>query len=128
MTLTSTIALAFAAYMIAAGLLGLFDRDRFRTIIEELRRSPALTYITGIFVYALGVAVVLVHDNWSDGLGIVVTLIGWAAVVEGLVLLARPGLLLEFAGKLVGSGGRQWISISALVLGGVLALIALMTA
>ena len=99
--LTLSIAKAFGVYMIAAGISGLTMKDRWQRLITELRDSAALSYITGVFVFAIGCTIVMIHNLWLDPLSIIVTLIGWGALVEGLLFIAIPRWFLGISVSLV---------------------------
>jgi hypothetical protein len=120
--LTLSLAKALGLYMIAAGLSGLTAPGRWQDIIDGLRSSPALTYAVGVLVLALGAAIVLAHDVWSDPLAVVVSLIGWAALIEGFVLIAFPEPLLAWGASLVRPGATRPWAIGAIVFGTILLL------
>lgn len=115
--LTLHLAKAIGIYAIAAGLSGLLMPRRWMEIVDGLRRDPALIYVTGAFTFALGAAIVLAHNLWRDPLALLVTAIGWAAAIEGLILIAFPEPLLRLATNLVRPGATRVFSIVALVLG-----------
>ena len=59
--------------------------------VNALIRSPPLVLLAGVFAVALGLGLVIGHNVWSGGaLPVVVTLVGWAALIKGFVLLALP--------------------------------------
>ena len=99
--LTLSLATAFGAYMLAAGIGALINRDRWLGILEELRKSPALTFIAGLVTFALGVAFVLAHNYWGDPLAIFVSLIGWIAVLKGLLIVIDPTPSFALADKML---------------------------
>ncbi len=55
--LTLRLAEAIGVYLAAVGIGGLIRRDRWSTIIAEFERSPALTFVTGGVVFAIGAAI-----------------------------------------------------------------------
>jgi len=60
------------------------------TIKMMVHCAPAL-YIAGIIALAMGLAMVLGHNVWSGGvLPVVVTLVGWIALIKGLLILFLP--------------------------------------
>ena len=67
---------------------------------SSARAYPPLLLLSGVFAVSVGLAMVLGHNVWSGGaLPVVVTLVGWASLVKGLLLLflppkAAPGVLL----------------------------------
>ncbi len=118
--LTLALAKALGLYMIAAGLSGVAAPQRWRDMIDGLRASPALAYVTGVLVLAIGAAIVLVHGVWSDPLAIVVSLIGWAGLIEGVALIAYPEPVLALGASLVRPGATRPFAILAIVLGAAL--------
>ena len=95
--LTLQLATAFGAYMIAGGLGGLISRDRWIAFINDFDGASALAFITGVFVYVVGVAIILAHNVWTDFVAGLISLVGWVAAAEGLILIAAPGVLLSFS-------------------------------
>ncbi len=89
---TNVIAALIGVYMIAGGVGMLTDRDVWSRVIRDIAASPALGYIAGILAFAIGAAIVAVHNRWGTPLEIVVSIIGWAALAEGVLMLAlrRP--------------------------------------
>jgi len=57
-----------------------------------LIHDPPLLFVTGLIALTAGLAIVLCHNVWSGGAApVLVTLIGWAALVKGaLILLLSP--------------------------------------
>jgi hypothetical protein len=103
--LTLHLLVLMGIYELAAGLAGFTGSISWSAIIDEFDRSPALTFMTGFVVFALGGVVILVHCIWTDPLAIVVSTIGWIAAVEGLLLMAVPRPLLAFSRRLVANQG-----------------------
>jgi uncharacterized protein YjeT (DUF2065 family) len=116
-TTTLALAKAIGIYAIAAGVGGLVAPERWRAMIEEMRTRPGLAYVTGAFTFALGAAIVLVHNVWTDPLAIAVSLIGWAAAVEGVILLVMPEPLLKFGASMVRPAAARPYAIVAVVFG-----------
>ena len=94
--LTLQLAILIGLYELAAGIVSLSGRMDWTAMLDEFERSPALTFITGFVVFAIGGTLVLVHDHWTDPLAVIVSLIGWIVLAEGLLIMVagRPLLLL----------------------------------
>lgn len=118
--LTLSLAKAFGVYMIAGGLSGLLARDRWDAILVNFREKAGLTYISGVFVFTLGAAIIMVHNIWTDPLAIFISLFGWVAAAEGLVLIAYPEPLLKWAASFVRPGAVRAFAIFTIVFGLVL--------
>ena len=96
LSLTQVLATFIGLYMVAAGIGLLTDRDRYATFIDDLREYTALGFVTSLFVFVLGAMIVALHNLWTDPLTIFVSLYGWGALIEGIIMLAfrRPFLRL----------------------------------
>lgn len=123
--LTLSLAKAFGVYMIAGGLSGLLARGRWEAILVNFREKAGLTYISGVFVFTLGVAIILAHNIWTDPLAVIVSLVGWVAAAEGLVLIAFPDPLLKWASSFVRPGAVKAFAVFTIVFGAVLLVLGL---
>lgn len=113
--LTLRLAEIIGLYMIVIGLGGLASPQRWRAIMDDLNRSPGLVVALGFAVFAVGATLVLVHSVWTDPLSVIVSLIGYVALIEGATLLAVPGPLIRIGHWSTGFI-RTWALI-ALILG-----------
>ena len=96
LSLTDYLALMFGLYLFSAGI-GLFlDGDEYHAMLEEFYENPALGYIGAILVFSLGVVVVRLHNDWSNFMSGFVSFLGWAMLVEGVLLLAFRRQFLGF--------------------------------
>jgi len=121
--LTLHLLVMIGAYELAAGIAGLTGRISWPALLDEFERSPALTFITGFMVYILGAVLILVHNIWTDVPAIIVSLIGWIATAEGILIMIAPGPLLALSRPLVRS--QRAISLFAVLFGIVLILLGL---
>lgn len=99
-TLTQTLALLLAIYMAAAGIGLLTDSKGFAGVMDEFKTSIGLTYIAAIVAFALGGTIVAIHNLWGAPLEIIVTVIGWAALIEGVLMLALRRLFFTLVGAM----------------------------
>jgi hypothetical protein len=59
--------------------------------MTALFHSPSLMWVLSVITLIIGLAMVLAHNVWSGGaLAVVVTLVGWAALIKGLLFLFLP--------------------------------------
>jgi len=121
--LTLHLLVLIGVYELAAGIAGLTGRLDWTALIDEFERSPGLTFVTGFVAFALGAAINLAHHHWTDPLAIVVSAVGWIALVEGVMIMVCPGPLLRFARGLVRN--TRLISIFAAAFGLILIVIGL---
>jgi len=124
--LTLTLAKVIGLYLIVVGLVGLRAPTRWTRVLEDMRGSPGLVYITAVGPFFAGIALVTIHSLWTDPLAIVISLVGWLVLVESLLLFAVPDAFLRLGVSLVGPRSSPvWAAVS-LVLGVLLLIAALL--
>ena len=53
--------------------------------------TPApVVYLSGTLLFVAGLSIVRVHNCWTDGWPVLVTLMGWLAMVGGLIRMIAP--------------------------------------
>jgi hypothetical protein len=78
-------------YCILIGLSMMTHSQATVETVTALLQSPSMTLILGVITLAAGLAMVLAHNIWSGGtLVVVVTLVGWMALVKSLFFLFLP--------------------------------------
>lgn len=112
--LTLRLAEALGLYMIVIGIGGIVAPQRWRAMMDDLERSTGLVMALGFGVFVVGAALVLIHSIWTDPLAVIVSLIGYAALIEGALLLAVPGPLIRI-GRWSINFTRAWAIISILL-------------
>jgi hypothetical protein len=78
-------------YCILVALSMITRRQATLESVTALLHNPSMIFIVGIITLAGGLAMVLPHNIWSGGaLAVVVTLVGWMALIKGLFFLFLP--------------------------------------
>lgn len=78
-------------YCILVALSMITRRQATLESVTALLHNPSMIFIVGIITLAGGLAMVLAHNIWSGGaLAVVVTLVGWIALIKGLFFLFLP--------------------------------------
>jgi len=116
-TLTETLARIFGLYMLAAGIGVALNSANMFKMLEEIRQNAFAFYLGGLIAFAIGAAIVSVHNDFSGPLAIFISLIGWVALAEGVIMLAFPKVMQAFADKMLGliGSGKVWgIAVAAL--------------
>lgn len=121
--LTLHLLVLIGLYELSAGIAGLTGRIDWKAMTEEFVRSPSLSFVTGFMVFAIGGVMVMNHHHWTDPLAIIVSLIAWIALVEGILMMVASKPLLIFFRPLIGS--QRAISLFAAAVGFVLILLGL---
>ena len=70
----------------------------FPGLAEQISRDPALILVSGILLLVAGLAIVRDHNRWAGGWPVLVTALGWLAIVGGLARMFFPFKLAGLAG------------------------------
>jgi hypothetical protein len=75
-------------YCILAALFMFLRGQASVDTVILLLRDPPLMFVLGVVTLCAGLAMVLAHNAWSGGaLAVIVTLVGWATLIKGLLFL-----------------------------------------
>jgi len=76
-------------YCIVVALAMMANKRSTISAINALIRNDAILLVVDFITVGIGLALVVGHDVWTGGaLPVVVTLVGWASLIKGLVFLA----------------------------------------
>lgn len=88
MSTTHILASLIGLYFLAAGIGLLRERDDVETYVKDLMDKPLLGFLAGLLAFCIGGAIVAVHNDWNSLLSGFVTFVGWASLVEGVLMLS----------------------------------------
>lgn len=77
----------------------LLNLGSFPALAEQISRDPGLIFLSGILLFVAGVAMVRTHNIWVGGWPVVVTVLGWLAVLSGLLRMLFPIQLAAIAAE-----------------------------
>jgi len=97
-------------YIIVIGVGLLLNLKYYQSVMEGFFKSPALVYVTGLITFVAGLAVVLLHNVWVMDWRLIITLLGWNALIKGIILVVFPSISAKMTERLVRS--RKLITIS----------------
>jgi hypothetical protein len=106
---------------IAAAMLVNFAS--FPELAEQISRDPGVILLSGILLLVAGLAIVRAHNIWVGGWPVLVTLLGWLAILSGLVRMLFPIRLATMAAEIAHRPGAMIAAVLVLlVLGGFLSI------
>ena len=104
-----------ALIYIPLGIAMLTGQLKAKEMFANYEKSPVLTLFVGIFAVIAGTFLVTYHNIWVKNWPVLVTLLGWIGVIEGVLFIAFPKPMLK-AGKKISTNEKAW-SLFALALG-----------
>jgi hypothetical protein len=106
---------------IAIGVGMLLNAGVFRVLAEQFLASYALIFLSGILTLTVGIALVLAHNVWEGDWRLIITLIGWLAVIGGAFRIIWPQEVADIGSAVIGHGEAFMVGgFVVLVLGCVL--------
>src|ERR1700694_1429184 len=72
------------------GVSLLVNQEAFRLMADQLLRNFALIYISGTITLVAGLAIVNLHNLWVGDWRLAITILGWLAVIGGIVRIVVP--------------------------------------
>jgi hypothetical protein len=83
-------------------------------LADQISGDPGLIFLSGILLFVAAIAMVRTHNIWVGGWPVVVTVLGWLAVLSGLL---RMLFLIQLA-AIAAEVGRNpaWIILGTVVL------------
>ena len=86
--------------------------------MNDLVNNQGLLWVTGLVTFVMGTVMLALYNTWSKSWRVLVTIIGWLAVIKGAVLMLFPQVMKLYVNFL--SNTTLTLSgIYAIVLGGV---------
>ena len=82
-------------YLIIFFLVLSFNPKRIRQIFEDLK-DQKFVIIIAFMAIVIGLLNILFHNTWESDWTIIITLMGWGVLLEGLLLLAFPNLIAKW--------------------------------
>jgi len=97
MTSSTYLALLFGTYIVAVSIPMIWSQKRLVEMMEDFIDNPPLIFLTGVLVLIGGISVIYFHNIWTADWRSLITLFGWVAAIEGVLLIIIPAPLIRFA-------------------------------
>jgi len=80
--------------VVGAGLL--LNRKAFQRVMEDFCKNAALVLYGGMFALIIGIVIILKHNIWAANWTVMITIIGWAALIKGIWIIVFPDMVSKF--------------------------------
>ena len=74
----------------------IFNTSFYKKGIEKLLDSAGFTILAGMIAVIIGIVIIEFHNIWEKDWTVVITIIGWIALIKGILLLAFPKSMVFF--------------------------------
>lgn len=96
----------------------LLNPENYQKVLKGFCESPALSYLGGFLALVFGLTILVFHHTWSADWTVIITLVGWLALIKGSLLVAYPSAVLQLSLRILARPARLRIwSIGPIALG-----------
>lgn len=103
------------------GLSVLVNAAAFRGIAKEFMKSPGLVFLSGLLTLPVGLAIVLAHNVWVADWPVLITIVGWLAIITGVIRIIATKRIIVIGKKVSANknfpyiGAAIWVAIGAVL-------------
>jgi hypothetical protein len=118
MTTSKSIAALIGPTLVAGAAAVLLNLGAWPALVEQAFHDSALIFVSGFPLFVAGLAIVREHNRWEASWPVVVTVVGWLALIGGLSRILFPTRLAPIAvGAVRTTGVLLVVAIVFLVIG-----------
>jgi hypothetical protein len=107
MQLSKLIAKIASVIYLSASAGGFFGADHYRKIADDLFSNAGLTYLAGLITVIIGLLIVTYHNRWTKNWTVLITILGWLALVKGISLIAFPQFIQSLSQRMFTDFGSR---------------------
>ena len=115
--ISSVIAEALGIFFVVMGAAMVVNGKETAAVIEEAAQNKGYLWLWGFLALAVGAVIVSLNNLWTSGLPLVITILGWLALIKGAFILVFPGATASLYRKVGHSNLIVFAGIVALVIG-----------
>jgi hypothetical protein len=94
----------FQIFSIAYLAIGMFvNPDFYKKMFSSFMENSATLYLGGITALIVGFLIVTFHNTWAMDLSVIITIIGWMALVKGVFILILPKAMIALSKGIISS-------------------------
>lgn len=86
-------------------------------VLEEAAQNKGYLWLLGFLALATGAVIVALNNVWTSGLPLVITIMGWLALIKGAFIFVFPSVVAHVYRKFGKSSMIVGAGVVALVIG-----------
>lgn len=95
------LAKALAIYLVIISIALLCHPARYKAAIMDMKDNQPLMLIMGLLAIIVGALMVVAHNIWVMDWPVLITILGWLALIKGTVILLFPQFFRNLLAKFV---------------------------
>ena len=120
MDISVVIAQVLGIFFVVAGIAMVVSSKATAGAIEESVAHKGIMFLWGMLALLIGATIVVLNNAWTTGLPLLVTILGWLALVKGVFIMLAPAAATSLYRKFGKSGMVVFCGVVCFVLGLVL--------
>ena len=100
MCLSTYLAFVIGSYLFITSLAMLANQNRFKKVMTEFLANQPLLTLSGAMGIIFGLLIVAAHNVWVADWVLLITLIGWFTLLQGIVRMFFPSHFIKMAKEL----------------------------
>ncbi len=101
MELSLFLAKFLGLYLLILAVLFCFRREQLEMSLKEVFASPGMLLLAGLLSLSAGLLIVIAHPVWECNWRVLITIIGYIAIVKGIVRIGHPQIAKEMMGRII---------------------------
>ena len=106
--------------LLALGLGFLLNQKMYMKVYSGFGKNPFMVVLAGMMSMVMGILIVMNHNLWSTPLEVIVSILGWGALVKGAAFMVIPTFYEKMGKIFTNKSFFTIVSLIAIVLGGYL--------
>lgn len=90
------IAQVLGIFFVIAGISIVANGRATAAAVEESAANRGIMFMWGMLALVIGAVIVVFNNVWTSGLALLVTILGWLALIKGTFILLFPGVAAGF--------------------------------
>ncbi|NOR27476.1 MAG: hypothetical protein GQ540_02990 [Lutibacter sp.] len=95
----------------------LFNKKYYSKVLQELLESTTYLIFGGFLAIIFGLLILEYHNIWSNNWPVIITVVGWAALIKGILLLAFPTSFNSFKPLFKSKGVLNFLTVFVIFFG-----------
>ncbi|MCD6395165.1 MAG: hypothetical protein J7M40_16890 [Planctomycetes bacterium] len=108
----------FSLAYLAIGIGILINPDFYKKLYEGFIEDATTLYLGGFAALVIGYLIVAFHNTWPKDYSVIITVIGWIALIKGVLILVQPKIMIALTKAIATKGNFLKIeAIAVIILG-----------
>jgi len=107
----------FSLVYLAVGIGILINSNFYKKLFEDFCENAAVMYTGGIMAIVVGYLILAFHNTWTKDLSVIITVIGWLALIKGILILILPKMMIALSKAMLKERFLKIVAVCAIILG-----------